>query len=280
MVRRCILFGALAACLAFACTQQGLPVPDEGKEEPGPGPGPGPDPLPDPEPQDKEVTLLAAFQEDFSSQTSDWFTFTKHTAGSDFRYFPGFPSLSESGNSILMLRLDPADPAGQGAWVQSTAFVHFGSFAVRMRLPGITAVQSRLSATAQLVLTDDDPDFGLDEIALGVRLAEPRKVYTGIARREAGASGEPASYGASFEPGIANFNANAKFYVYGIDWSAEKIVWWVKATPSAAKTILAETTENVPQQPLRLGFRYQSTAGQAALYPYELEIDWMYYQPS
>ena len=40
MVRRCILFGALAACLAFACTQQGLPVPDEGKEEPGPGPLP------------------------------------------------------------------------------------------------------------------------------------------------------------------------------------------------------------------------------------------------
>lgn len=277
MVRKII--GLLAAALVLVCcTQPALPVPDEGKEEPGPGPGPGPEPPP--QPQEKTVQLTPAFQEDFSAQTSDWLDFIRHSGRPDFRCFPGFPSLSEKGNAILLLRLDPADPAGEGAGVQSRDFVHFGTYAVRMRCPDITAVQSRLTAVAELVLTDDDPVFGLDEIVLGVRLAEPRKVYTGVSRREAGETGDPAYTGDTAEPDLSGFNAGAKFYVYGFDWSAEKIVWWVKATPSAARTILAETTENVPQQPLRMGFRYHSTSGHPALYPYELEIDWMSYQPT
>ena len=277
MVRK--ILGLLAAAIVLTCcTQPALPVPDEGTEEPGPGPDPGPE-LP-PVPQNKDVQLMAAFQEDFSAKTSDWLEFTHPEGRPGFRCFPGFPSLSEKGNAILLLRLDPADPAGEGAGVLSRGFVHFGSYAVRMRCPDITAVQSRLTAVAELVLTDEDPVFGLDEIVLGVKLAEPRKVYTGISRREAGATGDPAYSGTTAEPGLSGFSAPAKFYVYGVDWSADKVVWWVKATPSAAKTILAETTENVPQQPLRLGFRYHSTAGRPALYPYELEMDWISYNPT
>ena len=284
MVKRLSALLLVAAVLTCACTPKPNVEPEPQKEDPIPGPEPpGPEP-PGPEPPqppaDKDVTLMAAFKEEFSAQTSDFFDFTLNASRDDFRYYPGFPSLSESGNTILMLRLDTADPAGEGAQVVSKDYTHFGSYAVRLRLPDVVSVQPKLTATAELALTDDHPDWGFDEIVLGFSLAEQKKVRQGIARREAGASGAPAFTGSEIQPELSAFNTAGKYYVYGLDWSADKIAWWFRVTPSGEKNILAETTENIPQQPLRLVFRYFSTQGQPALYPYELEIDWMQYTPS
>lgn len=287
MVKRLLGLLAIAVALAYACTPN--PVQENGEEqvEPGPEPPgpepPGPEPPgpePPPVPDDKDVKLMAAFKEDFSSKTSDFFEFTLNEARDDFRYFPGFPSLSESGNSILMLRLDKADPAGEGALVVSKDYTYFGSYAVRMRLPDVVSVQPKLTATAELALTDDHPEWGFDEILLSFRLTEQKKVYTGISRREPEETAAPVYTGSETQPELSSFNTAGKYYVYGLDWSSEKISWWYKVTPSSEKVVLAETAENVPQQPLRLVFRYFSTEGSPALYPYELEIDWMQYSPS
>lgn len=284
MVKRLSALLLVAAVLACACTPKPNVEPEPQKEDPIPGPEPpGPEP-PGPEPPqppaDKDVTLMAAFKEEFSAQTSDFFDFTLNASRDDFRYYPGFPSLSESGNTILMLRLDTADPAGEGAQVVSKDYTHFGSYALRLRLPDVVSVQPGLTAMAELALTDDHPDWGFDEIVLGFSLADQKKVRQGIARREAGASGAPSYTGSEIQPELSTFNTAGKYYVYGLDWSADKIAWWFRVTPSGEKNILAETTENIPQQPLRLVFRYFSTKDQPALYPYELEIDWMQYTPS
>ena len=91
-------------------------------------------------------------------------------------------------------------------------------------------------------------------------------------------------------PEIKGFNPAGRFYIYGIDWSEEKISWWIKTSPSSEKTIIAESTDNVPVEPLRFEIRLyhsklypaqgNSASTQAPLYPYETEIDWAAYLPS
>ena len=43
-----------------------------------------------------------AFKEDFSEGSSEYFDFNYRPSGEDFRYFSGFPSLSEEGTSVML----------------------------------------------------------------------------------------------------------------------------------------------------------------------------------
>jgi beta-glucanase (GH16 family) len=244
-------------------------------EPPGPEP---PGPVVPPEPKHKDVTLMGAFLEEFSSREgSESFGFTLNQVRDDFRYYPGFPSLSENGKTILMLRVDPKDVAGKdkGAILTSSDFVHFGTISARVRLPDISSVQPNLGVIADLSLFDEDPVFGTDDITLQFRLADKGNVYIGDT---------------AYKPSVSSFNAASRFYIYGIDWASDKVSWWVKTEKSATKTIIMETTEDVPQEPLRLYFRFyhsklcpiqgNTSSVQAPLYPFELEVDWIEYTPN
>ena len=132
-----------------------------------------------------------------------------------------------------------------GASITTKDYVHFGSYSVRMKLPDITSVQPKLGARVE---------FGPEGLEIGIDLASPT---------------------------VAGNNSASKFYIFGIDWSAEKVTRWVKTTASGTAKEIDSITENVPQKPQKLGFRYFCPSGTAApAYPYELEIDWIKYTPS
>jgi len=217
--------------------------------------------------------------------------FAYRTTRDDFRYYPAFPSLSEKNGTILMLRIDPADPAGagNGSIVSSREYTYYGSYSARLRIPDTGAVQPNIGVCADLTLYDEDSVYGLDEVTLELRLADPKHIYTRISHLDAGESGDPASEQSFLTPSLSSFNASAKFYIYGFDWTEGKISWWIQTSESSSKTVLAETEENVPSQPLRLMFRFyhsklypaegNASSTQAPLYPFELELDWIKYKP-
>lgn len=278
------LFCVLTLLAAFSCGEKPDPIDDsqEGKETPEPGPEPPPEPKP------KDVKVMASFTEEFSSRESELVTFARRTDGDDFRYYGAFPSLSERGTTILMLRLDPADPAGEGAVVTTRDYVSYGSVSARIRIPDITAVQPKLGASADFSLLDQDSVWGTDEYTLGLRLADTGNLYLKSMHQDVGS--EPAVRESVVTPAVKSFNASSRFHIYGMDWAPDKLGWWMKDTENSEKVILYEQTENVPSQPLRLQFRlYHSKtapakdnagATQAPNYPFELEIDWIRYTPS
>ena len=223
---------------ALSCSSGKYPLPAEPKPAPkDPEEEPVIDPVEEPVPED--VTLTEAFDEGFDTATVPSFL-VLDTSGGDFRFFPGFPSFTENGKTVMMMRLTEA-----GASITTRDYVHFGSYSVRMKLPDITSVQPKLGARVE---------FGPEGLEIGIDLASPT---------------------------VAGNNSASKFYIFGIDWSAEKVTRWVKATASGTPKEIDSITENVPQKPQKLGFRYFCPSGTAApAYPYELEIDWIKYTPS
>lgn len=252
------LLFALSACIE-------KPVPPEPVDDDPPTQEQEPEdpPVIDPEaPKVKDVTLMEEFSEEFSSFTSQFFDFEPKSSGEDFRYYSGFPSLSESGNTILMLRLDEAEKAV----IRSKEFTYYGSYSARIRIPDISSVQPKVGASVDFALYDNDEEFGEDEILLSLHLSEQSSVHVD---------------GQAVTPDISGFNAATKYYIYGIDWEKESITWWVKTKVSGDKVVLATLNEDVPDQPLRLELRFGALSyGAAPLYPYELETDWIKYTPS
>jgi hypothetical protein len=206
-----------------------------------------------------EVTVMESFTENFSAKTSELFAFQKSTVRPDFRYYPAFPSLSESGTTILMLRLDPKDAAGEGALVGATGYIDKGSLSVRMRTPDVASVQSNVGSSAELQLLDPD---GKESFVLSFKRSEPGKVYVGES---------------AMTPEISGFKACSKFYIYGLDWTEEKLSVWIKTGAKADKQVLTEITENLPSTPLRPVLRFYTPSGKLPLYPYELEVNWISY---
>lgn len=249
MVIRKTLF-LLALLAFFSCSGGKYPLPEPEKPKPElPDDSEGntpedPDDKPDDKPDDNppiNVTLMEAFKEDFSGEPANGLSLD--AGGKDFRCFPGFPSLTENGTNILMLRLDNAKDAGDGIKLTSTDYVHFGSYSARVKLPDVKSVQASLGASVE---------FGPEGAGVVIDVASPT---------------------------VAGINTASKLCVIGLDWSADKLVRWVKSTPSGDKKVIEEVTENVPQDPLKLVLKYYHTDGQAANYPYELEIDWIEYSP-
>lgn len=238
---RLMLLLALGAAVSCSSGKYPLPAPEKPKPEvPDDGQGNNPDDKPD-DNSPVTVTLMEAFKEDFSGEPGNGLSLD--AGGKDFRCFPGFPSLTESGSTILMLRLDGAKDAGDGITLSSKDHVHFGSYSARVRLPDVKSVQPGLGASVE---------FGPEGAGVVIDVASPT---------------------------VAGINTASKLCVIGLDWSEDKLVRWVKSSPSADKKEIEEVTENVPQDPLKLVFRYYHTDGAAANYPYELEIDWIEYSP-
>ena len=219
---------------------------------------PGPvDPPPGPSPVD--VTLMESFTENFDANTSELFTYQKSSVRPDFRYYPAFPSLSESGQKILMLRLDPKDALGEGAMVGANGYIDKGSFSIRMRIPDIASVQSNVGSCAELSLLDPD---GKESVILSLKLSEPGKMYINES---------------AYTPEISGFKASSKFYIYGLDWTEEAFSIWIKNGVNADKVVVADLSENLPSTPLRPILRFYTPSGKLPLYPYELEVNWISY---
>ena len=236
MLRRIIASIALPLFLLSACVEKPDPVvPDDPIEEPEQPEKPEQPEQPE-EPKDKDVTLMSAFSEEFSALESEYFDFGYRQSGDDFRFYSGFPSLSESGNTILMLRLDPADEAGKGAVLTSKDYTYYGSDSVRLRIPDVLAVQSKLGACVQFALYDEDEVFGTDEVSLSIDLIDRTVIRTFLSRTEPG--GSPVTVDETIAPELSGFDASSKYYVYGFDWSEGKIVWWFKTKPSGDMTVL------------------------------------------
>lgn len=232
-----VAMGAALSCSSgkYPLPAEPKPAPKEPEEEPGEEPGEDPGTVDPP----VEVTLAEAFDEGFDAATVPSFL-VLDTSGGDFRFFPGFPSFTESGKTVMMIRLTK-----DGASITTKDYVHFGSYSVRMKLPDITSVQPKLGARVE---------FGPEELAIGIDLASPT---------------------------VAGNNSASKFFIFGMDWSAEKVTRWVKATASGTAKEIDSITENVPQTPQKLSLKYFCPSGTAApAYPYELEIDWIKYTPS
>ena len=261
---------------AFSCTRP-VPVP----EPVPPEPVIPPEPVEPPEPSHKEVNLMSAFTEDFSSRETENFSFYSVVPEKDFHYYSGFPSLTETGKTILLLRANPADDGGDngGAIISTRDYVHYGSYSARIRMPDVGAVQPKAALFADFSLRDDDPVFGFDEFTLEFRVADKNNLYSRVSRRGPDAGENPSVQESVLTPS-SSFNAASKFYVYGMDWTQDKVTWWLQTSSSSEKTILYEWTENIPSEPLKLEFRLYHDKANPALYPYELEIDWIKYTPS
>ena len=260
--KKSILF--LAAALVFAACSDPYtytgPVHQNPADTTSVKPGPDTPTPPDP----VEVTLIDPFTEEFGSRTAENVVFSLDTAKPDFRYFSGFPSLTLGEVDVLLLRLNPSDPSGVGAVVSARGFVEEGSVSVRVRLPDITSVQPKLSAAFELALCAPD---GTDAATLSLPLAQPTKVSVAV--------GDDIR---TLTPGITGFKSSSQFYIYGIDRTSSAITFWIRANQTTEEVVLAEFTEGLPSGPLRPVIRFFHTSP-AALYPYELEIDWMSYTP-
>lgn len=99
---------------------------------------------------------------------------------------------------------------------------------------------------------------------------------------------------------ISDFDASKRFYIYGFDWYPDKITWWIRKDMNTEKVILWEykgkelftgtcAPAGIPVLPARYttSFWHSTTrlaegmkaAKEAPKYPFEMEIDWMTYEP-
>lgn len=99
---------------------------------------------------------------------------------------------------------------------------------------------------------------------------------------------------------ISDFDASAKFHTYGFDWKPDRITWWIIPAGKTERIVLWDYEgkdifpdgaypTGIPERPSyctasfwhsqsRLADKL-ANAKEAPKYPYELEIDWMSYEP-
>lgn len=303
-----------------------------GKEYPTPAPAPPPPPLPPeqekpdngdqgeedvPEIPFKDVILYGEFREDFSESASFLRFAPKSNGGEDFRYYSGHPSLSAANTKVMMMRIDPEDGEGwgKGPQVLTKDYTFYGSYSVRMRVPDIKKAQKNLGAAAGVYVYDVDDKYGHSEIDFELRVADPTIVYlsaiTGTGKElnrisrtinlakgtiiESSDKDSPATITA-----ISDFDASKKFYIYGFDWTPEKITWWIRKDENTDRIVLWEYTgkelfagtyapTGIPVLPAHYATSFwhstsrlaqgMTSAKEAPKYPFEMEIDWMAYEP-
>ena len=111
--------------------------------------------------------------------------------------------------------------------------------------------------------------------------------YTGTPTNLTGLQDQPASI-----PVLPGFDASAKFYTYGFDWYPDRLRWWIIDPTTGQKLVLWDYTGSRLGIPLnktryRMNFWHTNTwpvetnpqALEKPLHPYELEVDWMKYEP-
>jgi hypothetical protein len=93
-------------------------------------------------------------------------------------------------------------------------------------------------------------------------------------------------------PAIEGYDASLKFYTYGFDWYPNRITWWIIHPGTNEKIVLWDyqgSLIGIPQNQTRYRMNFWHTNEWAVetntksiekpLQPYELEVDWMTYEP-
>ena len=111
--------------------------------------------------------------------------------------------------------------------------------------------------------------------------------YKGIPSDLTGAQNQPES----IEP-LDHYDASSQFYTYGFDWYPDHITWWMLHPKTGNKIVLWDyrgSGRGIPQHQsyYRMNFWHTSdwavetnpAAIEKPQYPYELQVDWMEYEP-
>ncbi len=111
--------------------------------------------------------------------------------------------------------------------------------------------------------------------------------YAGEPTNLTGLQDVPASL-----PAIPGFDASARFYEYGFDWYSDRLRWWMVDPENGNKIVLWDYSGSllgIPQNAsqYRVNFWHTNTwpvetnpkSVEKPLHPYELEVDWMKYEP-
>ncbi len=111
--------------------------------------------------------------------------------------------------------------------------------------------------------------------------------HTGTRSNLTGMQSKPDSI-----PAIAGYDASSQFYTYGFDWHPDRLRWWMIHPVSADTVVLWDykgSPLGIPQHRslYRLNFWYTNNwpvetnpkSIERPLQPYEVEIDWMSYEP-
>ncbi|WPR74635.1 glycoside hydrolase family 16 protein [Algoriphagus sp. NG3] len=93
-------------------------------------------------------------------------------------------------------------------------------------------------------------------------------------------------------PAIENYDASAQFYTYGFDWESDRLRWWMLHTETADTVVLWDyqgSKLGIPQHASKYRMNFWHTQDWAVegnpkslekpAFPFELEVDWMEYQP-
>lgn len=230
--------------------------------------------------QDTDSRFMRPFTEDFNAEKPTYFG----TSGSSFRYSCGVESFSEKGTDVMLLRINPADPAGagRGPEIATGKMTHFGSYSSRFRVPDIKNVQPNTGAVSGYFTYRFTKGYGLSEIDIEVLIADPRIIYIGtwtsdpndvnklqrVGRTINLATGKimytnyrsfhdgnrthnwAADYDAALTPrtipAIEGFDASKQFYTYGFDWYPDRLTWWIEHPETGEKIILWDYTGTTP----------------------------------
>jgi beta-glucanase (GH16 family) len=93
-------------------------------------------------------------------------------------------------------------------------------------------------------------------------------------------------------PAIEGYDASSKFYTYGFDWYPDRIRWWIIDPKNGKKIVLWDyqgSQIGIPQNQSHYRVNFWHTNNWAVegnpnsiekpLHPYEVEVDWMSYDP-
>ena len=271
----------------------------------------------------QEDKMHGSFLEHFNDSTSKFFHYGSTGNKADFKWKFGVHSATEKGTKVLSFKIDPNDSAGagRGPEIISNKLTHFGTYATRLKVPDVRAVQPNTGAVVGYFTYHMDSVLGLSEIDFEWLVADPTIIYVGT---WTGFDGKLKRIGRTINlakgiiyntvykenhngqssplkgmqnqpesiPAIEGYDASSQFYTYGFDWYADGLRWWIINPKTNKKVILWDykgSQLGIPQHQSHYRMNFWHTNNWAVetnpnsiekpLHPYELEVDWMSYEP-
>ena len=229
--------------------------------------------------QDNDSRFMKAFTEDFSSSKPQYFS-----GGNAPRFFCGVPSLTEKDTDVMLLRIQPTDPAGagRGPEISTSKSTHFGTYSARIRVPDVKKVQPNIGTVVGYFTYRYTRGFGLSEIDFEWLIADPAIIYIGTwtsdpnnvnnlqrvgrtinlatgrilytnyrsyhdgNRNHNFDSGDDAALTPRTIAPIEGYDASKRFYVYGFDWYPDRLTWWIQHPETGEKVILWDYSGTTP----------------------------------
>lgn len=230
--------------------------------------------------QDTDSRFMREFTENFDASRPEYF----NSSGSALRYYCGVPSLSEKGTGVMLMRINPSDPAGAGRGPEITTkkSTHFGTYSARIRVPDVKKAQPNVGVVVGYFTYRFTRGFGLSEIDFEWLIADPTLIYIGTwtsdpqnvnnlqrvgrtinlakgqilytnyrsyhdgNRNHNFDSGDDASLSPRTIAPIEGYNASKQFYVYGWDWYPDRLTWWIEHPVTKEKIILWDYRGSTP----------------------------------